>query len=168
MNVGLRRNALLAPARIPGTPGRARAPAGAAPAPDGAGRRRGAEEGAEEEGRRGAARGGAGRSRGSWERPRTGGGGGGGGRPRRGRIATLGPLHAAAQFTTVNSGPLRAPAMVMPLVDEADPKCYVCHRRFGTLAELREHQRGDHSGERQDPSPPPPQRGPAPGDVSMF
>lgn len=54
--------------------------------------------------------------------------------------------------------------MVMPLVDEADPKCYMCHRRFDTLDELRDHQRGDHSCDGPDPPP----RTPAPGDVSVF
>ena len=64
--------------------------------------------------------------------------------------------------------------MVMPLVDEDDPKCYVCHRRFATLDELREHQSGERAaaaegdgGERPRRDPPG-GRGPAPGDVSMF
>lgn len=68
----------------------------------------------------------------------------------------------------------------MPLVDEDDPKCYVCHRRFATLGELREHQSGERDaaeagaaaggdGEgRQPRQGPPGGRGPAPGDVSMF
>lgn len=63
----------------------------------------------------------------------------------------------------------------MPLVDEDDPKCYVCHRRFETLDELREHQSGERAaaaaaadGEGTEPLPPPTGRGPAPGDVSMF
>lgn len=68
-------------------------------------------------------------------------------------------------------------AMVMPLVDEDDPKCYVCHRRFRTLDELREHQSGERAAAAADagaakrgapPPPPPTERGPAPGDVSMF
>ena len=60
--------------------------------------------------------------------------------------------------------------MVMPLVDEDDPKCYVCHRRFATLEELREHQRGERAAAAagKDAPPPPAGRGPAPGDVSMF
>ena len=66
--------------------------------------------------------------------------------------------------------------MVMPLVDEDDPKCYVCHRRFETLDELREHQSGERAaaeaggggGSKPLPPPPPAGRGPAPGDVSMF
>lgn len=67
--------------------------------------------------------------------------------------------------------------MVMPLVDEDDPKCYVCHRRFETLDELREHQSGERAAAEAAadgegtaaPTPPPPtERGPAPGDVSMF
>ena len=67
----------------------------------------------------------------------------------------------------------------MPLVDEDDPKCYVCHRRFATLDELREHQSGERAaaaeagarggdGASRPPPPPPTERGPAPGDVSMF
>lgn len=80
----------------------------------------------------------------------------------------------AAGAATVIFAPPAPPPMVMPLVDEDDPKCYVCHRRFRTLDELREHQSGERaaaaeSGAAKGGAPPPPtERGPAPGDVSMF
>lgn len=86
------------------------------------------------------------------------------------------PQAAATVIFAARGGP----AMVMPLVDEDDPKCYVCHRRFPTLDGLREHQRGERAaaaaaadaagggGGRDAPPPPPTERGPAPGDVSMF
>ena len=34
--------------------------------------------------------------------------------------------------------------MVLPLVDEAKPKCYVCHQGFEDLNELRIHQKTEH------------------------
>ncbi|ABK78426.1 hypothetical protein CENSYa_1816 [Cenarchaeum symbiosum A] len=57
--------------------------------------------------------------------------------------------------------------MVLPLVDESNPKCYLCHRGFADLEGLRLHQSTEHKdhleahGEGKD-------RGPAPGDVSVF
>ena len=90
----------------------------------------------------------------AWRRPLAGPAGGG---PPR--------AHAARNRYFA---PPRGPRMVMPLVDEDDPRCYVCHRRFADLDELREHQRADHAAERSGDPPPPTGRGPAPGDVSMF
>ncbi len=57
--------------------------------------------------------------------------------------------------------------MVLPLVDEHKPKCYLCHDGFENLEELREHQKLAHSdffeeNEQQ------PKREPAPGDVTVF
>lgn len=53
--------------------------------------------------------------------------------------------------------------MVLPLVDEDNPKCYMCHEGFGTIEELREHHAEKHKSEQ-------PERGrePAPGDVTVF
>ena len=57
--------------------------------------------------------------------------------------------------------------MVLPLVDEHKPKCYLCHEGFENLEELREHQKIEHkelmeSHEKQTT------REPAPGDVTVF
>jgi len=57
--------------------------------------------------------------------------------------------------------------MVLPLVDEHKPKCYLCHEGFENLEELREHQKTEHkelmeSNEKQTT------REPAPGDVTVF
>ncbi len=57
--------------------------------------------------------------------------------------------------------------MVLPLVDEHKPKCYLCHEGFENLEELREHQKAEHkdlmeSHEKQTT------REPAPGDVTVF
>ena len=57
--------------------------------------------------------------------------------------------------------------MVLPLVDEHKPKCYLCHDGFENIEELREHQKLAHSdffeeNEQQ------PKREPAPGDVTVF
>ena len=57
--------------------------------------------------------------------------------------------------------------MVLPLVDEDKPKCYVCHDGFENLEKLREHQNSVHkdffeSNEKKlKPEP-------APGDVTVF
>ncbi len=57
--------------------------------------------------------------------------------------------------------------MVLPLVDEDKPKCYVCHDGFENLEKLREHQKSVHkdffeSNEKElKPEP-------APGDVTVF
>lgn len=53
--------------------------------------------------------------------------------------------------------------MVMALVSENRPKCYICHRTFPDMEKLREHQRQVHSGRSVQHS-----REPAPGDVSIF
>ena len=57
--------------------------------------------------------------------------------------------------------------MVLPLVDENKPKCYLCHNGFENLDELRKHQNSEHkdffeSHEKQT------NREPAPGDVTVF
>ena len=57
--------------------------------------------------------------------------------------------------------------MVLPLVDEHKPKCYLCHEGFENLEDLRVHQKTKHkdffeSNEKQF------NRGPAPGDVTVF
>ena len=57
--------------------------------------------------------------------------------------------------------------MVLPLVDEHKPKCYLCHKGFEDIEKLREHQNFVHadlatSGDKQ------PSREPAPGDVTLF
>ena len=57
--------------------------------------------------------------------------------------------------------------MVMPLVDEDKPKCYLCHEGFENIENLREHQKTIHkdlfeSHEKEI------KREPAPGDVTVF
>ena len=57
--------------------------------------------------------------------------------------------------------------MVLPLVDEHKPKCYLCHDGFENVEGLREHQKSVHSdffkeNEKQD------KREPVPGDVTVF
>ena len=57
--------------------------------------------------------------------------------------------------------------MVLPLVDEHKPKCYLCHEGFENLEGLREHQNSKHkeffeSHEKEM------NREPAPGDVTVF
>ena len=57
--------------------------------------------------------------------------------------------------------------MVLPLVDEHKPKCYLCHEGFENLEDLRDHQNTQHkdvfeSNEKQI------NREPAPGDVTVF
>ncbi len=57
--------------------------------------------------------------------------------------------------------------MVLPLVDEHKPKCYLCHKGFENIEKLREHQNIEHkdhfeSNEKQVT------REPAPGDVTVF
>ncbi len=53
--------------------------------------------------------------------------------------------------------------MVLPLVDEDWPKCYMCHRGFADMEDLREHQRSVHGDVQEEPG-----REPAPGDVTVF
>ncbi len=57
--------------------------------------------------------------------------------------------------------------MVLPLVDEHKPKCYLCHDGFENLEELRDHQNTKHkeffeSNQKQN------KHEPAPGDVTVF
>ena len=57
--------------------------------------------------------------------------------------------------------------MVLPLVDENKPKCYLCHEGFENIEKLREHQNTEHkdffeSNKKQTT------REPAPGDVTVF
>jgi hypothetical protein len=57
--------------------------------------------------------------------------------------------------------------MVLPLVDEHKPKCYLCHEGFEDIEKLRVHQNTKHSdffksNEKQT------SREPAPGDVTIF
>ena len=57
--------------------------------------------------------------------------------------------------------------MVLPLVDEHRPKCYLCHVGFENIKKLREHQNTEHkeffeSHENNN------KREPVPGDVTVF
>lgn len=57
--------------------------------------------------------------------------------------------------------------MVLPLVDEDKPKCYLCHNGFEDIEELRKHQQVEHKDyfefhEKET------RREPAPGDVTVF
>jgi|TARA_B110000438_G_scaffold8070_1_gene7906 hypothetical protein len=57
--------------------------------------------------------------------------------------------------------------MVLPLVDENKPKCYLCHEGFENIEKLREHQKIKHtdiieSDEKRN------LREPSPGDVTVF
>ena len=54
--------------------------------------------------------------------------------------------------------------MVLPLVDEDMPKCYVCHKRFEDMEKLKAHQRAEHKELDSEQ----PDRGPSPGDVTVF
>ncbi len=55
--------------------------------------------------------------------------------------------------------------MVLPMVDQHKPKCYLCSNVFENLEELRRHQEVDHKEfvefHKNDHSP-------APGDVTVF
>ena len=57
--------------------------------------------------------------------------------------------------------------MVLPLVDEDKPKCYVCSQGFENIEELRKHQETIHKDffefHRKNQK-----REPAPGDVTVF
>ncbi len=57
--------------------------------------------------------------------------------------------------------------MVLPLVDEHKPKCYLCHEGFQNIEGLREHQNLAHK-EFFEESKKQASRGPAPGDVTVF
>lgn len=57
--------------------------------------------------------------------------------------------------------------MVMPLVDEDKPKCYLCHEGFENYEQLREHQKTVHKdffeSHKKEMN-----LEPAPGDVTLF
>ena len=57
--------------------------------------------------------------------------------------------------------------MVLPLVDEDKPKCYVCHDGFENIEKLREHQNSIHKDffelHKKETK-----REPAPDDVTVF
>ncbi len=57
--------------------------------------------------------------------------------------------------------------MVLPLVDEHRPKCYLCHVGFENIDKLRKHQNAEHKEffESHDKNT---KREPAPGDVTVF
>ncbi len=57
--------------------------------------------------------------------------------------------------------------MVLPLVDEHKPKCYLCHEGFENLEELKEHQNDAHKEffEFHEKNT---KRDPAPGDITVF
>ena len=57
--------------------------------------------------------------------------------------------------------------MVMPLVDEDKPKCYLCHNGFETIEKLREHQNTVHK-EFFESHKKEIKREPAPGDINVF
>ncbi len=57
--------------------------------------------------------------------------------------------------------------LVLPLIDEHKPKCYLCHDGFENIDALRDHQKLDHveffkENEKQN------KREPAAGDVTIF
>ncbi|MGI0056453.1 MAG: hypothetical protein ACREAK_03660 [Nitrosarchaeum sp.] len=57
--------------------------------------------------------------------------------------------------------------MVLPIIDENKPKCYLCHIGFENIEKLRVHQNTEHkeffeSHEKNS------KREPAPGDVTVF
>jgi quinol monooxygenase YgiN len=57
--------------------------------------------------------------------------------------------------------------MVLPLVDEDKPKCFLCHDMFENIEDLQKHQKTVHSDFfefHEDEQ----KRKPAPGDVSIF
>jgi hypothetical protein len=57
--------------------------------------------------------------------------------------------------------------MVLPLTDESNPKCYMCHEGFDNIEKLREHQNQKHADTiNQDKVNT--KREPAPGDVTVF
>ena len=57
--------------------------------------------------------------------------------------------------------------MVLPLVDESNPKCYMCHEGFENIEKLREHQSQKHADfiAQENINT---KREPAPGDVTVF
>ena len=57
--------------------------------------------------------------------------------------------------------------MVLPLVDENKPKCYLCHDGFENIEKLRKHQKSAHSDFFED-NEKQIKREPVPGDVTVF
>ena len=57
--------------------------------------------------------------------------------------------------------------MVLPLVNEHKPKCYLCHDGFENIDKLREHQKLTH-GDFFEDNEKQIKREPAPGDVTVF
>ncbi|MCY4490819.1 MAG: hypothetical protein OXC46_05065 [Thaumarchaeota archaeon] len=57
--------------------------------------------------------------------------------------------------------------MVLPIVDEKMPKCYLCHAGFASIEKLREHQNSAHK-EFLEYHEKDSKREPAPGDVTVF
>ena len=57
--------------------------------------------------------------------------------------------------------------MVLPLVDEHKPKCYLCHEGFENIEKLRKHQESKHK-ETVESHANDIKRQPAPGDVTVF
>lgn len=57
--------------------------------------------------------------------------------------------------------------MVLPLVDEDNPKCFLCYKGFDDIEELKKHQQSAHKEffEFHDKNQ---KREPAPGDVTVF
>ena len=54
--------------------------------------------------------------------------------------------------------------MVLPIVDQHRPKCFLCSGFFENIEELRRHQERDHGDFVEFHK----DRGPAPGDVAVF
>ena len=57
--------------------------------------------------------------------------------------------------------------MVLPLIDEDKPKCFLCHKMFNDVDDLKKHQNSIHSEffEFHEKNK---TRTPAPGDVTLF
>ncbi len=57
--------------------------------------------------------------------------------------------------------------MVLPLVDEHKPKCYLCHQGFENIEKMQEHQKSEHKDffEFHEKNT---KREPVPGDVTVF
>ena len=58
-------------------------------------------------------------------------------------------------------------SMVLPLVDEDKPKCFLCHEGFENIEDLQNHQKTIHK-EFFDFHEKNARREPAPGDVTVF
>jgi hypothetical protein len=57
--------------------------------------------------------------------------------------------------------------VVLPLIDEHKPKCYLCHEGFENIEKLRDHQKIKHT-EALESHEGNTKRQPAPGDVTVF